>query len=33
LMTSTGPLDTINEHFDLLHRGDVVRHVIDMLNG
>jgi alcohol dehydrogenase len=33
LMSSTGPLDTINEHFDLLHRGDVVRHVIDMLNG
>ncbi|MFG1211480.1 zinc-dependent alcohol dehydrogenase family protein [Xanthobacter flavus] len=28
LLSSTGPLDTINENFDRLDRGEVVRHVI-----
>lgn len=30
LLSSTGPLDGINEAFDRLDRGEVVRHVIDM---
>lgn len=29
LLSSTGPLDNINEGFDLLHEAKVVRHVID----
>ncbi len=30
LLSSTGPLDEINEAFDRLDRGDVIRHVITM---
>jgi alcohol dehydrogenase len=30
LLSSTGPLDEINEAFDRLDRGEVIRHVIDM---
>jgi alcohol dehydrogenase len=30
LLSSTGPLDGINEAFDRLDRGEVIRHVIDM---
>ena len=29
LLSSTGPLEEINEAFDLLHEGKVIRHVID----
>ncbi len=29
LLSSTGPLDDINEAFDLLHEGRVIRHVIE----
>jgi alcohol dehydrogenase len=28
LLSSTGPLEEINEAFDLLHEGKVIRHVI-----
>ena len=30
LLSSTGPLDGINEAFDRLDRGEVIRHVITM---
>ena len=30
LLSSTGPLDGINEAFDRLDRGEVIRHVIAM---
>ena len=30
LLSSTGPLDEVNEAFDRLDRGEVIRHVVVM---